>query len=200
METDAAPSSARPRPMLLILLAAVAVVFAWMQFGGSSDEGAPPPAQRTAPQQTGAAAKVDPDQLDVDLESLAGERPGPGDSERNPFRFQAKAPPPSQAPPPSVMKPAVPAETGPVGPPPPPAAPPITVKFLGIVDLPNGTTRAVFTDCTGVGRRTAWAGEGEPVLGQYRLIKIGLQSVVIEHLDGRGRTTLAKTGQDCVTK
>ncbi len=78
--------------------------------------------------------------------------------------------------------------------------PAIPVKFLGTMDMPDGSTLAVITDCSQGGRRTKPFREGEPVFGQYRLVKIGLQSVVIEHLDGRGRTTLPKTGQDCVWK
>ena len=58
---------------------------------------------------------------------------------------------------------------------------------------------AVFVDCS-VGRRTAQAQEGGIVDGRYRLVKIGLESVVIEHLDGSGRTTLAQTGQECAGK
>ena len=58
---------------------------------------------------------------------------------------------------------------------------------------------AVFVDCS-VGRRTSYAREGEIVDGRYRLVKVGLTSVVVEHLDGRGRTTLPLTGQECVGK
>jgi hypothetical protein len=146
---------------------------------------------------SGDASKIDPAALDVKLEALAGERPGPGDTERNPFRFKPKAAPPP--PPQSVSKP--PASSSeplaPVGPPPPPAPPPITVKFIGTMELSSGVTLAIFTDCT-IGRKTRPYREGETILGQYRLVKIGLQSVVVEHLDGRGRTTLPKTGQECV--
>jgi hypothetical protein len=87
----------------------------------------------------------------------------------------------------------------PVGPPQPPPPPPITVKFVGTIERADGTTLAVITDCT-TGHRTINAREGETVLGQYRLVKIGLQSIVVEHLDGKGRTTLAKNGQECVWK
>jgi hypothetical protein len=141
---------------------------------------------------------MDPERLDVNLESLSADRPGPGDSERNPFRFQPRAAPPAERPP-GGGKPAAADDTQPQE----PAVeqvPPITVKFLGTMDMPDGSTLAVFTDCSQGGRRTKPFREGEPVFGQYRLVKIGLQSVVIEHLDGRGRTTLPKTGQECVWK
>lgn len=199
METEAgsAPaSSRRVNPLLLALLGIAIVVFLLMKLGGSA---APPPAPRAARAAQGRAvadAKVDPAQLDVQLEALDAEKPGPGETDRNPFRFQPKAPPPAPAPPPS-SKPAPPPEDVPVLPPPPPAPPPITVKFIGTVDLPDGITMAIFTDCT-VGRRNIVVREGGTILGQYRLVKIGLQSVVVEHLDGRGRTTLPKGGQECV--
>ena len=48
--------------------------------------------------------------------------------------------------------------------------------------------------------RPVWDSTGMervPFDGRYRLVKIGLESVVIEHLDGRGRTTVAKGGQEC---
>jgi hypothetical protein len=31
-------------------------------------------------------------------------------------------------------------------------------------------------------------------------VKIGSESLTIEHIDGKGRTTLRMTGQDCVAK
>jgi hypothetical protein len=200
METEASPASApsnRPRPILLVLLALVGGAFLWMQLGGSTGQ---TPSTSNTPrtqQPTGTQASVDPSQLDVRLEALEEERPVPGEAERNPFRFKPKsAPPMSGQPPPSFKPPDV--ESLPAKPS-VPQVPPITVKFLGIAEFPDGSTRAVFTECT-TGRRTVQLKEGEVILGQYRLVKIGLQSVVVEHLDGRGRTTLAKTGQECVWK
>ncbi len=202
METetpDAAPVSKRPRPILLILLGIVVAAFLLMRLGGSTGTGGPPSDPGRASQPPGAAiADVEPERLDVRLDSLSAERPGPGDSERNPFRFRPKSEPPPE-PPPGGFKPGTPKETEPQEPA-VETVPPITVKFLGTMDMPDGSTLAVFTDCSEGGRRTKPFREGEPVFGQYRLVKIGLQSVVIEHLDGRGRTTLPKTGQDCVWK
>ena len=37
--------------------------------------------------------------------------------------------------------------------------------------------------------------EGDLVLGQYRILKIGVESVEIAYADGRGRTTLRLSGQ-----
>jgi len=201
MATDGAPArSNRPRPLLLVLLGIVVVAFLLMQLGGSTGSGRQPSNPRAPQHQQTATgqhpdAKVDPSALDVQLEALSGERPGPGETERNPFRFKPKPPPP--APPPARGGGEKEPPPPPSGPPPPPAPPPITVKYIGTIDLPDGTTVAAFTDCS-VGRTVAHAREGGIIMGQYRLVKIGLQSVVVEHLDGRGRTTLPKGGQECV--
>jgi hypothetical protein len=199
METESsATPSKRPRPILLVLLGVLVAAVLFMQLGGgSTGPGAPASNPPRAQQQTAAGERaVDPSKLDVHLEALSEQRPEPGESERNPFRFQPKAPPPAPAPPPTAIKPPV---EVPTGPPPPPPPPPITVKFLGTLDMPDGTTRAMLTDCT-AGHQTTQVKEGETIFGQYRLVKIGLESVVVEHIDGRGRTTLAKNGQECVWK
>jgi hypothetical protein len=35
-----------------------------------------------------------------------------------------------------------------------------------------------------------WAGEGQVVDGRFRVVKIGLESAMIEYVNGTGRTTL----------
>ena len=211
MTTEAGPSrpSGRPRPALFILLGVVAVGFAMMKLMGSSGPSpAPANSRRTAQQsqaqaalgeQTpggrgGKPAAIDPSTLDVHLESLAAERPAEGATERNPFRFRPAAPPPSAA---SARPKPNPEPEVPAGPPPPPPPPPITVKFIGVIDKEDGTKLAVFTDCS-AGRRQSVAKEGGTIDGRYRLVRLQATSVIVEHLDGRGRTTLAQGGQECV--
>jgi hypothetical protein len=203
METDTSASpSKRPRPILLILLGVVLAAFLFMQLGGGStgpsqSTSNPPRVQQRAQPATTGEHPMDPSKLDVHLEALAEHRPDPGESERNPFRFQPKAPP---APPPSSIAPEPPPPVeAPIGPPQPPPPPPITMKFIGTLETADGAMRAMLTDCT-AGHQTKTVREGETVFGQYRLVKIGLESVVVEHIDGRGRTTLAKNGQECVWK
>ena len=42
--------------------------------------------------------------------------------------------------------------------------------------------------------------EGEIIDGRYRLVRIGVESVVMEYVDGRGRTTIRLSGQECVAE
>jgi hypothetical protein len=82
----------------------------------------------------------------------------------------------------------------PEGPPPPP---PIPLKYIGLIeDVPGKGKIAAFSDC----RTTMRGREGEIIAGQYRLVRIGLESVVLEYVDGRGRTTIRMSGQECVGK
>ena len=204
MGTESAPPSRRPSPVLLALLGLAIVAFVAMKLMGSATPTAPASNPRAAPppavlqDKTDAPAatrRVDSSELDVHLEVLEAARPGATEIARNPFRFR---PPPAPPPPPVSSKPAGPAPPPvPAGPPPPPPPPPITVKFIGVFDLADGSKIANFTDCS-VGRRQSQAREGGVVDGRYRLVKIGKESVIIEHLDGRGRTTLAQGGQECV--
>jgi hypothetical protein len=221
MEIEAPSAGARgnrPRPLLLILFGLVVIAALWMKLGGSAGSRAPSSNPSRTPAQSQAAAlaqhdapqtsskprttPVDPSSLDVNLEALKGERPGPAETERNPFRFRPKPPPP---PPPVPVKPPGPTADvsglppTPPAPPPPPPPPPITVKLIGFVERGDGTRFAVFTDCT-QGRQQSQAKEGGTIAGRYRLVRIQLNSAIVEHLDGRGRTTLPVSGQECVNK
>jgi hypothetical protein len=147
-------------------------------------------ASRRGASNRGAAATGALDAADVKLEALDVARAEPASSGRNPFRFTPKAPPP---PPPrpagpvsgpaATMVPSVPS-----GPPPPP---PITLKYIGLVEKADGTKIAVLSD----GRRPIHGVEGQELEGQYRILKVGLESIEIAYLDGRGRRTIPLTGK-----
>ena len=123
---------------------------------------------------------------DVHLDALNGERPKPVGPERNLFRFKPKAAP---APAPAGRG-SGPAETP--APPPvpsgPPALPPIALKFIGTVQKDGGrTTFAVLTD----GQGPPMSGkEGDTIFGRYRILRIGVESIEMSYLDGRGRQTI----------
>jgi hypothetical protein len=111
---------------------------------------------------------------------------------RNPFRF-GEPPPPPPPPPRSVVQappPPAPVQQGP--PPPPPGPPPIPLKFVGLMQLPNGQKRAALSD----GRATLSGGEGDVIDGRYRIVKIGIESIVMEYVDGKGRQTIPLRGTE----
>jgi hypothetical protein len=191
-ETTATTAARRPRTALLVLLGVVVAGFVLM----SLRESAAPVVQTSnpsRPSQQAAAEKLDPDELDVRLEALKQPPPQPDETGRNPFRFKPKAAP--------VLPPTRPTgdksvKPGPPPPPPPPTVPPIPLKFIGVTEAPSVGKIAALTDC----RHTVQGVEGEVIEGQYRIVKIGVESLVIEYLDGKGRTTLRMSGAECVAK
>lgn len=142
----------------------------------SSSNRQAPPATATAP--------------DVHLERLEAERPKPGEADRDLFRFKPKPPPPPPAPAPvSVVPPPV---AVPTGPPPPPPLPPIPLKFIGLIGpTPEVPRIAVLSDGKGL---PVYGKEGDIILGQFRLVRIGAESVELSYLDGRGRQTIRLSG------
>jgi hypothetical protein len=184
METDASTRpSGRPRPWLLVALAIVVAValISWLPVGKPAAPG-PAPSNPRATQRGKSVESVQPGDLEVHLKAL---------SEPNPFRFYVKPPPP---PPPQPNEPPPPPPTTTtIGPAPPPL---ITLKYIGLLEVPGGEKVAAFSDC----RSTMRGKEGEIIAGQYRLVKIGVESVVMEYVDGRGRQTIRLSGQECVGK
>jgi hypothetical protein len=127
--------------------------------------------------------------VDVHLETLQAERAAPAPLERNPFRFQTRAAATPEDRPNAIQAPDAPMlPQVPAGPPPPP---PITLKFIGIVERSDGTKVAVLS---GSGY-PLYGREGDIVDGRYRVLKIGVESVELAHVDGRGRQTVRLTGQ-----
>lgn len=198
MATDARPgASNRPRPFLLVLLglAIVAYLATQMFSSGTAVPPVSPSGTAARPQASRAATVTDPAQLDVKLETLEGEGSTAPESGRNPFQFAPRTPPPSEAPPPPAYVPPPPSSfepPRPVGPPPPP---PIgnTIRFIGIVETPQGRIGA-FSDC----KATFPGREGEIIEGRYRIVRIGVESAVLEYVDGTGRATIPLNGQACV--
>ncbi len=124
----------------------------------------------------------------IDLEALEAKRPEPEESDRNPFRFKPKpAPPPPAA---AVRQQQEQAAGGPSEPPPPPRIP---LKYIGEMADPKktGGRVAILSDARGV----YYGREGDIVEGRYRIIKIGVESIELAYLDGRGRQTIRQTGQ-----
>ena len=195
METETQGAGTRARGWLLAVLGvALVALVAYQMWPEQSAAPALGANRQAANRRTGAAGsgaargEIDPTELKVRLEALQAKAPDFDKDERNPFRFQ---PPP--APPPPPLKPVPPREPeGPPPPPPPPPIPPIPLKFMGTVEKP-GLTLAALTDCKGF---LYAAYEGQVIDGRYRLVKIQVESVILEYSNGTGRTTVRKSG-DC---
>jgi hypothetical protein len=177
----------------LLIALAVVVYRAIAMSPASPADAAPASTTANAASQrpsTGTAVAAAPD---VHLESLKLERPKPRDNDRNLFRFKQKAPPPP--PPTRATGPTITAPTAPMvpvvpsGPPPPPA---ITLKFIGVIEPGGGKPKiAILSD----GQGPPMSGvEGGTVAGRYRIIRIGVESIEMSYLDGRGRQTIRLTG------
>jgi len=199
---DSSPGLSRRTRSLLLGLLAVAlggliVSILWPAAGSG-----PAPSNQPREQRKQASAKAPAESagpLDVQLDALKQSPPVPDDASRNPFRYYVKPPPPP-APPPHVPGPGEKGYLPPPPPPPgpgqpgyvPPPPPPIPLKFIGTVEM-KGRKVAIFTGSEKVGM-PVYAGEGDLVLGQYRVVKIGVESVTLEYLDGRGRQTIPMRG------
>jgi hypothetical protein len=179
----------RPRPILLVLLGLSAAALLAYSVWPTASSRAAPSNQTRDQRKTGAQAAA----LNVRLDALKQPPPSPADAARNPFRFYVKPPPPLPPPAPrTVLPPPIrPGDPGYV-PPTPVGPPPIPLKFMGTLEVGKKKV-AIFSD--GSGRAPLIASEGDLVLGQYKLVKIQIESVVMEYPDGRGRQTIPMRGQ-----
>jgi len=186
----------RRTKFLLACLGVVLVaasVWTWTQSGApvpsSKETAGQPLATRRA--KSGAAGAPD-----VHLKALGAERSKPMETVRNLFRFKPKpAPPPLPAPPSSTGQtvaatpPGATATTIPAV----PSVPPITLKFIGLVQTADKTQRlAVLSD--GRGSIPIYGKEGDIIEGRYRIVRIGAESIELAYLDGRGRQTIRLSG------
>jgi hypothetical protein len=184
----------RQKEVLLGVMLLILAIVLYRGFAGGAGTSTAGPAASNPSRATGKPAGNPvgaPTAPDVHLDALESERPAPAESERNLFRFKPKAAPP---PPPSERPPAV--ATAPPGPPPPPPGPPppppIALKFIGIVEQPGTRMKiAILSDGQGP---PLFGSEGGTVAGRYRVLRIGVESIELSYLDGRGRQTIRLTG------
>ncbi|HUR20643.1 MAG TPA: hypothetical protein VMZ90_07535 [Vicinamibacterales bacterium] len=111
---------------------------------------------------------------------------------RDPFGFGVPPKPPAPPPPPPapvVIRPTPPPEPPkPTGPPPRPQIP---VKFLGFAEDLSRPGKLVSLSVNG---SVVLAREGDVVDGKYRLVKVGLESIVMAYLDGQGQQIIRSGG------
>lgn len=131
---------------------------------------------------------------EIDLSALEVKRLEPTGSKRNPFRFKPKPAPPPMPSAASIREQqaaaAAQAASGPVEPPPPPRIP---LKYIGDMTDPKnaGKRIAILSDSLG----TYHGREGDVLEGRYLIVRIGVESIELAYLDGRGRQTIRQTGQ-----
>ena len=118
-------------------------------------------------------------------------------SHRNVFEF-GQAPPPKVDPVRAANRPAVPSpfigpqlppkpEQAMVAAPPPPQAPPVPLKFYGYVSGANQPgKRAFFVD----GEEVHVVLEGDTVKQRYKIVRIGVNSVIVEDIQFKSQQTL----------
>jgi hypothetical protein len=187
-----------PRGLVLAALtvvAAVVLVSIWPRTTADTTGSSP---QGQSPQ--GAVPAVDPAiPPALGLERMEAERPAPS-VRRDLFRFGAATPEPAAGQDPGTGQtpqrpgggrrgtpiPQQPVEQLPVAPAPPP---PIPLRVVGIAQTDRGAVVALSD-----GKSTFQGRVGEVVEGRWRIISIGVESVVIERVDGTGRQTLRGPG------
>jgi hypothetical protein len=181
-----APDTRRKLGILAGLAAVLVVVLVYNRDGDPVSATTAPQARTPAAARTGQGAEVDV----VRLDALTRVRPEPQSGLRNPFRFRPVAPPPepSLGPRPTGGGAGTAGPAMPVGPPP---LPPIALKFIGVVEqAPARLKLAVLTD----GRNVFYGKEGDVIEGRYRIERIGVESIEMAYVDGRGRQTLRLSG------
>jgi hypothetical protein len=169
-----------------LLVALVAIVLA-----RRADEPVPAAGGQAASNAQGGRAPRPADRaavedLDVKLEALTAERQRPGDIERNPFRMEARA----RRPAPGSERPAPPPSTAPPIPPAPTGPPPIPLKFTGIIESGRAGRIAALTDCKNVYQGRV----GDIIEGRYRIVRIGVESIVLEYVDSGVQQTIRLSG------
>lgn len=131
------------------------------------------------------------------LERISAPRVEPA-NRRDLFRFGSAQPAPVEGQPdnrpaasgtsrsrPSAPPPA-PEDEAPVVPVGPPPAPPIPLRYVGYAETPGSGKVAALSD----GRFTYHGRVGDVIEGRWRVVQIGVESLVIERVDGTGRQTL----------
>jgi hypothetical protein len=172
----------RSKGVVLVVLIAIAAVAYYISSRGPSVSVIPSFDNATAPYRP--LAVDNPELQRGKLESSRGtEYKGTG---RDLFSMIAPPPPESEKP-----KQVAAAPTGPVVPaePPPPVLP-ANLKYFGYGTIPNGTAKRAFLSD---GEQIIIVGEGDTLLGRFRVVKIGNANLDFEEIASgrRGSTALS---------
>ena len=155
---------------------------------------------RTPPRDPASAAAEDPAvPPPLGLDQIGSQRVAPA-NRRDLFRFGSAAPAPAPnggngqadgAATPQRPSRGVPEDTAAAaGIPAPPVAATIPLRYVGYAETPGSGKVAALSD----GRFTYHGREGDVIEGRWRVVQIGVESLVIERVDGTGRQTLRLAG------
>jgi hypothetical protein len=182
-------AASSPRQLTILgVLGVVLVGVLYYELAPSGDAPARPlrPPQSARTPKDGAPIAVDPVRLDV----LKRTRPEPGEGDRDPFTFEARRTAGSvEAPGPTPPQPTAPTPVAALQGPPP--APPITLRFIGILNAASTSKIAVLSDGKG---NVFYGREGETIDGRYRIDRIGVESIDMAWTDGRGHQVIRLSG------
>jgi hypothetical protein len=182
----------------LAVTAAVVLVAIWPR-GTADTTGSAPELPRDVAAPGGQADPAVPPALG--LERMEAQRAVPA-NRRDLFRFGAAQPAPApdaepQGPADGQVRPPAGRRGVPVQPDPgvaldptPPPPPPIPLRYVGYADNPGSGRIAALSD----GRFTYNGKEGDVIEGKWRIVRIGVESIVIEYVNGTGRQTLRLAG------
>jgi hypothetical protein len=181
------------RQLWLLAILSVGLIGAlWWQL--SPDQvPAPVPTTRAvqaAASRRGAAAAAGAAVEAVHLDALTASRTKPDEGTRDPFRFNAPAPPPPKAMTPVAGPGGAPGSLAPMAPAAPTGPPPMLLKFIGILKPTSTAPIAVLTD----GKNVFYGREGETIEGRYRIERIGVESVDMAWADGQGHQVIRLSG------
>jgi hypothetical protein len=174
----------RRKQILLVVLGLILAFFGYRAWSSApASPGASAGTARPGPTAGQPSTDTAP-AFDVHLRELQENRREAVEGTRNLFRFRPKPPPSASL--------ASSAAAVPSGPPQPPPLPPITLKFIGVIERPERSEKiAVLRDPTG----HLWSGhEGAIIEGRFRILRIGAESIELAYLDGRGRQTIRLSG------
>jgi len=191
MKLTSAPLGAQRKQLyqlgvLVAVLAGVVYYYYFAQADGGPAASNPAASVAGSPVGAGGLGSL-PSALKFAALEPVSDKPAAG---RNPFRFGVPPPPPAPPPRPTPPPPPPPQPVVQQGPPPIPPPPAISMKFIGVIQLPTGKRLASLSDGKGV----LMGGEGDVIDGRFRIVRIGVESIVMEYLDGRGRQTIPLRG------
>jgi hypothetical protein len=179
----------RRQVVVLAALLTLFVVVLWWNLGRGVPSQATVSTDRRGAQPSRTAASGDTPVEAIRLDALAKPRPTPVPRGRDPFRFRGRV---EDTPAPETSAPSemagTPTESAPAV---PAGPPPIPLRFIGVVRTAQGNQLiAVLSDGTGIYR----GGEGDIIEGRYKIVRVGLDSVELAYLDGRGQQVLRPSG------